>query len=128
MMDPDSIHDLFAYFRPVAVRRMFGGAGIFADSVMFGLVAEGVIYLKSDEDNAADFDREGLPPFTYHARNGTRAVMSYRKIPERLYDDPDELAQWAARSLAVAQRKVSLKPKATRTARRSDHVRRRPGG
>jgi DNA transformation protein len=35
--------------------------------------------------------------------------MSYRKMPERLYDDPDELAQWAARALAAAQRKALLK-------------------
>jgi DNA transformation protein len=79
-----------------------------------------VIYLKTGEDNAADFDREDLPPFRYQARNGKRAVMSYRKMPERLYDDPDELAQWAARSLAVALRKAAPKRKAARTGRRKE--------
>ena len=31
--------------------------------------------------------------------------MPYRQMPDRLYDDPDELAQWAARALAAAQRR-----------------------
>jgi DNA transformation protein len=96
---------------------MLGGAGIFADGVMFGLVADDVIYLKADDGNADDFGREGLPPFQYQANNGKRVVMSYRKMPERLYDDPGELAQWASRSLAVAQREAT-----PRTKRRPDRT------
>ncbi|MGV3633032.1 MAG: TfoX/Sxy family protein [Pseudorhodoplanes sp.] len=116
-MDHEYLRDLFVSFRPVTVRRMFGGAGIFVDGVMFGLVVDDVIYLKAGEDNAPDFDREDLPPFRYQAKNGKRAVMSYRKMPERLYDDPDELAQWASRSLAIAQRKAIPKQKAAQTGR-----------
>ena len=103
-MDPDYLRDLFASFPPVTVRRMFGGAGLYADGVMFALVADGAIFLKADEANTPDFEREGLPPFQYQTKNGRRAVMSYWRMPERLYDDPDELAQWAARALAAAQR------------------------
>lgn len=106
-MDPDFLRDLFASFRPVTVRRMFGGAGVYADGVMFALVADGAIYLKVDASNEGDFAREGLPAFSYQAKNGKRAVMSYRKMPERLYDDPDELAQWAGRALQAAQRKAA---------------------
>lgn len=119
-MDPDYLRDLFASFRPVTVRRMFGGAGIFADGLMFGLVVDDTIYLKAGEDNAADFDREDLPPFRYQAKNAKRAVMSYRKMPERLYDDPDELAHWAGRSLKAAQRKAMPKKEAARIGRRKN--------
>jgi DNA transformation protein len=117
-MDPDHIRDLFASFRPVTVRRMFGGAGIFADGVMFGLVVDDVIYLKTGEDNDADFERENLPSFTYQAGERGRVLTSYRRMPERLYDDPDELAQWASRSHAVALRKAAPKQKADGAARR----------
>jgi len=101
---PDDIQELFSVFGVVAVRRMFGGAGIYADGTMFGLVADGVIYLKADERNAPAFERENLPPFTYATKDGKRGVMSYRRMPERLYDDPDELATWARDALAAAQR------------------------
>ena len=103
-MTPDDIQELFSVFGVVAVRRMFGGAGIYADGTMFGLVADGVIYLKADERNAPAFERENLPPFTYETKDGKRGVMSYRRMPERLYDDPDELATWARAALAAAQR------------------------
>jgi DNA transformation protein len=101
---PDDIRDLFAAFGPVTVRRMFSGAGIYADGLMFGLVAAEVIYLKVDAHNTPAFEREDLPAFTYTAKGGKRAVMSYRRMPDRLYDDPDELAAWARDALAAARR------------------------
>ena len=110
-MDAEFIRDLFSGFRPVSVRRMFGGAGIYADGVMFGLIADDVIYLKAGESNEADFLAEDLPPLTYRAGNGKRAIMSYRRMPDRLYDDPDELAQWASRALAAAMSKSTPKTK-----------------
>ena len=103
-MTPDDIQELFSVFGVVAVRRMFGGAGIYADGTMFALVADGVIYLKADELSTPAFERENLPPFTYETKDGKRGVMSYRRMPERLYDDPDELATWARAALAAAQR------------------------
>ena len=108
-MDPEFIRDLFAQFRPVTVRRMFSGAGSFAEGLMFGLVVDGAIHLKVDETNIADFEREGSRPFTY-ARGKTsghltRHALPYWRLPERLYDDPDELAVWAGRAFVIAERK-----------------------
>jgi DNA transformation protein len=100
---PDDIVELFSVFGPVTVRRMFGGSGIYAEGTMFALIAGGVIYLKAGAGNVAMFEREGLAPFTYSRRQGERAVMSYRRMPDRLYDDPDELAVWARAALAAAQ-------------------------
>ncbi|HEX3939127.1 MAG TPA: TfoX/Sxy family protein [Xanthobacteraceae bacterium] len=114
-MDPDFIHDLFAPFRPVTIKRMFSGAGIFADGLMFGLVVREVIYLKADECNAAEFEREGSAPFTYtrgrKAGRPSEHTLPYWRLPERLYDDPEELAAWAARAFAAAERK-KFAPKA----------------
>src|SRR4051812_6502648 len=83
---------------------MFGGAGIFADDTMFGLVHEGVIYLKIDEHNAPAFEREQLEPFSYSRRGERASLVSYRRMPDRLYDDPDQLATWAREALAAARR------------------------
>src|SRR5262252_3274001 len=103
-MDADFIFELFAGFGPVSVRRMFGGAGIYAEGTMFGLVADGVIYLKADEHTIPDFEREGLKQFTYTAKGRKSVALSYWRMPDRLYDEPDELAQWARASVMVAQR------------------------
>jgi DNA transformation protein len=105
-LDPEFIRELFAQFRPVTVRRMFRSAGIFCEGVMFGLVSDGTIYLKADEASIPDFEREGGGPFTYtRSKRAGRVALPYWRLPERLYDDPDELAVWAGRALAIAERK-----------------------
>jgi len=101
-MDADHIVEMFAAFGPVVVRRMFGGHGIYADGTMFALAHDGFVYLKADRDHAGAFEREGQGPFTYATKGGKRAVMSYWRAPDRLYDDPEELARWAREALATA--------------------------
>src|SRR5712691_5999124 len=83
---------------------MFSGAGIFADGLMIALVVDGVIFLKADETLVPRFEREGLAPFSYKTKDGRRTLMSYWRMPERLYDDSGELAEWARQSMVAAQR------------------------
>jgi DNA transformation protein and related proteins len=115
--DPDHIAELFATFGRVTVRRMFSGAGLFADSIMFAIVVDGVIFLKADERTIPRFQAEGLKPFTYATKAGPRSLASYWRMPERLYDDPDELAQWATAALQAARRGARMpSPRQLRSA------------
>jgi DNA transformation protein len=118
-MDPEFIRDLFAPFGPVVVRRMFGGAGIFREGLMFGLLFDGAIFLRVDQDSIPDFEREGSRPFVYTRAKSPgkvgRASLSYWRLPERLYDDPEELVVWATRALAIVQRKKTAPPARTGT-------------
>jgi DNA transformation protein len=110
-MDAETVRELFAEFGPVSVRRMFGGAGIFVDGLMIGLIARGVIYLKADEHTIADFEREGQGPFTYGTKDGERTLASYWRMPDRLYDDIEELARWAGAAHETAQRNAPRRNK-----------------
>ena len=67
-LDAEFIRDLFAQFGPVTIRRMFSGAGLFCDGLMFGLIIRDIIYLKADETSIPDFDREGSQPFHLYAQ------------------------------------------------------------
>lgn len=129
-MDPEFIRDLFSQFRPVTVKRMFGGAGVYCEGLMFGLVFDGAIFLKVDETSIPDFEREGSRPFVYTRAKSLDRVgrhsLSYWRLPERLYDDPDELAVWAGRALAIAQRKKAASRARTRRKQSSRRQRRPP--
>lgn len=94
---------------------MFGGAGIYADGLMFALVVGEVVYLKASTAGAAAFEREGCGPFCYETRHGRKAVMSYWRMPERLYDEPDELADWARDALAAARNASAARKPAARS-------------
>ena len=109
-VDAEFIRDLFQSFGDVAVRRMFGGAGLFADGVMFGLVSDGQIYLKADATTMTWFENECCRPFEYSTKHGKRALRSYWRLPDRLYDNADELAQWARRALEAAHQVSAKKP------------------
>jgi len=115
-VDADFIRDLFREFGAVQIRRMFGGAGLWADDVMFALITRDVIYLKADDDSIAAFEAEACTPFSYTTKNGRHTLTSYWRLPERLYDDPEELAVWARRALGVARAKAAGKKAAGKKA------------
>lgn len=103
-MDRDFLIDLFADFGPVTIRRMFSGFGISADDTNFALALRGSLFLRADEQTIPRFEAEGSRPFQYQTRVKTVTVGSYWYLPERLYDDPEELTKWARAALAAAQR------------------------
>lgn len=104
----DSLHDVFAQFGAIQSKRMFGGHGIYHEGLMFGLVANDVLYLKADKTASGLFDEMGLPPFQY--TKGERIMkMSYYMAPEVIFDDPDEARVWANRAFEAALR--SRKPR-----------------
>ncbi|HEY4345832.1 MAG TPA: TfoX/Sxy family protein [Parvibaculum sp.] len=84
---------------PVRMRGMFGGAGVYLDDLMFGLIFDETLYLKVDDRNRPDFEAEGMEPFTYEMTDGSHGSLRYWEVPERLYDDPDELVQWARKAM-----------------------------
>ena len=103
-MDRDFLIDLFADFGPVTIRPMFSGFGISAGGTNFAMALRGGLFLRADEQSIARFEAEGSKPFSYQTRTKTVTVGSYWQLPERLYDDPEELTDWARAALAAAQR------------------------
>jgi DNA transformation protein len=106
--------DLLSGMGEVAARRMFGGAGLYAEGVMFALVDDGVIYLKVDGALKADLAAAGARPWIYTQQTGPKAGVaqetSYWSLPEAALDDPEEACAWGRRSLAIAQALKAAKP------------------
>ncbi|MBX3509376.1 MAG: TfoX/Sxy family protein [Parvibaculum sp.] len=94
----------------VRIRNMFGGAGVYLGDLMFGLIAGETLYFKVDDRNRADFEAEDMGPFVYEPPSGKAVAMSYYELPERLYDDADELVSWARKALDAALAARSAKP------------------
>lgn len=67
------------------------------------------IYLRANDQTIPQFEAEGVGPFQYVARGKTITLRSYWKLPERLYDDPDELADWARGAFEAARNAAALK-------------------
>jgi DNA transformation protein len=108
--DPNRFDDLFASFGKITLRRMFGGEGIYSGQAMLGLVFDERIFLKTSDKTRPAFIAEGASPFTYTLKSdGVHTSQKYYALPDRLYDDPDELAEWVRGALASARKAPAAK-------------------
>jgi len=95
---------------PVHAKAMFGGHGIYREGLMFALVADSVLYLKSDDETETQFKVKGLEAFTYN-KKGKIYAMSYYQAPEEALEDIDEMNLWANQAYGVALRAAAKKRK-----------------
>lgn len=96
--------DLLEPLGGVTAKRMFGGYGIFRDGRMFGLVADGELFLKTDAENRGNFEARDLAAFQYEMKDGSVSVMSYHRCPEEALDSPHAMRPWAESAIAAAKR------------------------
>ena len=110
----DHILDLLSEVDGVTARAMFGGAGLYLDGIMFGLISsqEG-FYLRVDDENRADFEARGSGPFAPQMGGAKprHTVMPYYEVPAQILEEADELALWARRAWEAAKRAKTNKKK-----------------
>ncbi len=70
------VKEIFHPFGIVTARKRFSGYSYYYDSMMFGLIADEVLYLKVDNTTSPLFEAKGLAAFTYHRENKV-VKMSY---------------------------------------------------
>ena len=98
--------------RPVSAQPMFGGLCLFAEGRAFALVADETLYFKVDDSNRPDFVAAGMGPFLPFG--DPDKPMQYYELPIEVLEDPEQLAPWMARAIAVA---AKARPKAKAKSR-----------
>ncbi len=104
--------ELLAPIGQITVRRMFGGAGVYADGLIVGLEVGGALYLKTDDQTRQAFADAGGQPFVYDGK-GQPVTMSYWTPPEEAMDSPEAMQPWARLALAASLRAAAAKPAGT---------------
>lgn len=94
----------------VHAKGMFGGHGIYLEGLMFGLVADSVLYLKADKETENEFKDRGLEAFTYN-KKGKEYKMSYYQAPEEALEDVEEMSIWVNKAYGAALKAASKKQK-----------------
>ena len=112
--DSNRFDDLFSEFGPIKLRRFFGGEGIYAGDLMIGMIFDDTVYFKTDEETRRSFVAAKTKPFSF-TKGKELVVTTWFALPDRLYDDPEELAQWAR----AAQRVAAASPAAKKKARKA---------
>jgi DNA transformation protein len=111
--------ELLEKLGPVQSRRMFGAWGLYFGGRMFGLIADGQLFLKVDDVTKPDFQAAGCRPFVYEG-GGKSVELGYWTMPSDAADDAYALLPWARRAVDAAQRaalkKAPRKKAATKAA------------
>ena len=98
--------DQLAALPGIRDRSMFGGVGLYADDLFFGILASDVLYFKTDDSNRQDYERAGSRPFKPYADRAM--TMPYYAVPIGVVEEAPALVTWAKRAVAVAA--ASKKP------------------
>ncbi len=87
----------------IAVKRMFGGHGVYCDGLFIAIVLDDSLYFKADAHNRSKFERAGMRQFDY-ARMGKRATLGFYLAPADALESPEIARQWGREALAAALR------------------------
>lgn len=104
----DYVLELLSPMQGVTAKRMFGGYGVFRDGLMFGLVADSMLYFKVDNTTVDSFEEKGLEAFSYN-KKGKLCKLSYFQAPEDVLEERDEMQRWATAAFDVALRAAAKK-------------------
>jgi DNA transformation protein len=83
----------------VVAKAMFGAFGLYRDGAFFGIVSDGILYLKTSDRTRPWYIGEGMGPFRPNAK---QTLKNYFEVPERALDDTILLKEKAQESWRVA--------------------------
>lgn len=99
----------------ISNRPMFGCGALYSDGLLFGLIDDGVFYLRADDETVERFKEAGSRQFTYPSKDGPM-TLGYWTLPDEACDEPDAAVEWARLALEAARRKAAKKkPKKAKT-------------
>ena len=113
----DDLLDLLSPLGNVSAKRMFGGHGIYKDGLMFGFIARGRFYLRTDDETKHHFIEKGCELFYFGESRGTPIPSKYYEPPESAFLNAQKMKPWALLAWETTQRIPPGKKKAAKKKR-----------
>jgi DNA transformation protein len=92
----------------LAIRRMFGGAGLYSSGVFFGVVDDDRVYFRVGDGNRDDFKRAGSIAFQPIP---DKPSMAYFSVPTMVVARSERFVEWAKKAVDAARAAKTAKPK-----------------
>lgn len=85
----------------VRFRKMFGGFGIYAEEVFFGIIHGEHLYLRTNETTRVRYVDAGMSWFV--TPGGKKSIKAYYEVPAAVIEQAKELKAWAREAISAAQ-------------------------
>ena len=82
-------------------RRMFGGHGIYANEIFFGILHGERLYFRTDEETRTRYVEAGMSWFV--TPGAKKSVKAYYEVPTALIERAKDLRVWARESIRAAK-------------------------
>ncbi len=105
----DELRPLAAQIGEIRARRMFGGAALYYDDIVFALVIDSTCYLRVDDATRARFLAEKSVPFSYDREGRTISMKGYLSTPADALDGGQPLRDWVRLAIEAALREANAK-------------------
>jgi DNA transformation protein len=79
-------------------RRMFGGWGLYAKDVFFGIVDKGALYFKVAGEDAEEYRRRGMNLFKPTPK---MTLKSFYEVPVDVLEDRETLLAWKDKAVTA---------------------------
>ena len=89
----------------VRARAMFGGHGLYQEDRFFGILMDGRLYFKTDEQSRAAYLERRMGPFIYEKARRTLTI-NYFEVPPDVLESREELVAWARRAIQARASKL----------------------
>jgi DNA transformation protein len=99
----DYVADQLAGLGELVIKRMFGGVGLWADGVMFGVVDEDAVFLRVDDETRPEFVARKMPALRPVKSDPKKVSQNYYQLPGDVLDDSEEMVVWAKRAMRAAR-------------------------
>ena len=83
----------------VTYKPMFGGYGLYCGVLFFGIVFDGRLYFKTDDDSRKRYTLWDSAPFQPNAK---QTLKSYYEVPIDVIEDAEQLGEWGEEAVEVA--------------------------
>lgn len=82
-------------------KAMFGGCGLYQAGQFFGILMDGRLYFKTNDQTRPAYLERGMAPFTYEKARRTMTIR-YFEVPADVLENREELVAWANRAIEAA--------------------------
>lgn len=80
---------------------MFGGHGLYQADRFFGILMDGRLYFKTDEQTRTAYIERRMGPFKYEKARRTLTIH-YFEVPPDVLESREELVIWARRAIQAS--------------------------
>ena len=92
----DFILDQLTDLHNVTCRAMFGGYGLYRQTMFFGIVHKDRLYFKVNANTVPNYKEHGMKPFRPNAK---QTLKSFYEVPIDVIEDAEVLTQWATEAV-----------------------------